>query len=77
MNESLDFSPYLERWALQPDGRPSPPQRRLRPVRHRGAAAMLKDIQCRGRRFGHVLLATGGTARGAARVLAIRPQALP
>ncbi|MGV8268630.1 hypothetical protein ACV334_39655, partial [Pseudomonas aeruginosa] len=22
MNESLDFTPYLERWALQPDGEP-------------------------------------------------------
>ena len=76
MNESLDFSPYLERWALQPDGEPfATHSSRLLPVRHRGAAAMLKISSAEEERFGHVLL-NWWDGQGAARVLAYDHQAL-
>ncbi len=76
MNESLDFSPYLERWALQPDGEPfATHSSRLLPVRHRGAAAMLKISSAEEERFGHVLL-NWWNGQGAARVLAYDHQAL-
>ncbi|CDH71166.1 Streptomycin 3''-kinase [Pseudomonas aeruginosa MH38] len=76
VNESLDFSPYLERWALQPDGEPfATHSSRLLPVRHRGAAAMLKISSAEEERFGHVLL-NWWDGQGAARVLAYDHQAL-
>ncbi|HBO4051862.1 TPA: aminoglycoside phosphotransferase family protein [Pseudomonas aeruginosa] len=76
MNESLDFSPYLERWALQPDGEPfATHSSRLLPVRHRGAPAMLKISSAEEERFGHVLL-NWWAGQGAARVLAYDHQAL-
>lgn len=76
MSESLDFSPYLERWALQPDGEPfATHSSRLLPVRHRGAAAMLKISSAEEERFGHVLL-NWWDGQGAARVLAYDHQAL-
>ncbi|ABR82218.1 aminoglycoside phosphotransferase family protein [Pseudomonas paraeruginosa] len=76
MNERLDFSPYLERWALQPDGAPfATHSSHLLPVRHRGAPAMLKIACAEEERFGHVLL-NWWDGQGAARVLAHDEQAL-
>lgn len=76
MNERLDFSPYLERWALQPDGAPfATHSSHLLPVRHRGAPAMLKIACAEEERSGHVLL-NWWDGQGAARVLAHDEQAL-
>ncbi len=54
---AFDFSPYLRRWDLQPDGAPIVTRcSDLLPVRLRGAPAMLKIAHEEEERLGHVPL---------------------
>lgn len=72
MNEAADgFSPWLERWALEPDGAPILTQSgsRLLPVRRAGARAMLKVASTPDERRGGAVMAWWA-GDGAAPILA-------
>lgn len=70
------FEPYLQRWALTPDGDPIvTPGSRLLPVRHRSGPAMLKVAQEKEERFGSALM-VWWDGEGAARVLEHEDSAL-
>lgn len=70
------FDAYLARWDLEPDGAPVVTRSaRLLPVRHRGAAAMLRIATHPEAKDGAVLM-RWWDGRGAARVLAAEDDAL-
>lgn len=70
MTPKSDFSSYLDRWALSPDGDPIVTRSsRLLPVRHAGAPAMLKVAVEPEEKWGAGLMIWWGGV-GAARVLA-------
>jgi streptomycin 6-kinase len=69
--QSTDFSPWLTRWGLEPDGAPfeTLSKSRLIPVRRSGAPAMLKVATTADERRGGALMAWWA-GDGAAKVLA-------
>lgn len=74
MNQA--FTPYLQRWALTPDGKAFETHSSLlMPVRHQGAAAMLKIAREPEEKFGGRLM-SWWQGDGAAQVLACHGDAL-
>ncbi|WP_404820962.1 aminoglycoside phosphotransferase family protein [Pseudomonas bananamidigenes] len=70
------FTPWLERWALTPDGEPiMTPGSCLMPVRQGAAPAMLKIAVDDEERYGNLLM-TWWDGKGAARVLAHHDEGL-